>query len=387
MRGIDGYLCPKIVPTRDKISDMAKSDPQQIKDRAIALLAEANKTLKATGCTMRIELKGESLCLRGVLPSRSPDRKEPYRQRLALGMKLSPIAITKAATFAQKISFDLESGRFDWKDYLSEDSQKTCGDVLQDFENTYRQTYKASTWRGSYKAYFDYLPKDEPFSKDALMTAYDGIDASCKRSKQMCAIAYRRLAKFAGIEIVFPEVKIKKSDINKRDIPNDKLIIETWETIKNPHWQYAYGLLATYGLRPHELNFLDFSEMPVLKVTDGDPTNPKISPKTFSRRIYPLLAEWVDLFGLMDSNKSLPKVKNFGQQTNSYFYFHKLPFAPYNLRHAYAIRGTVTMKISLPVMARMMGHAPQIHLETYNAWIKDSHVDSEMRSLLENKLI
>ena len=360
---------------------MAKSDPQQLKDRAIALLSEANKNLKATGCTMRIELKGESLCLRGVLPSRSPDRKEPYRQRLALGLKLTPIAITKAATFAQKISFDLESGRFDWKNYLSEDNQKTCGEVMQDFENAYRQIYKETTWNKSYKVYFAYLPKDEPFNIDALMSAYEGIDSSYKRSKQMCAIAYRRLAKFAGIEIVFPQVKIKKSDINKRDIPSEQLIIETWAKIENPHWQYAYGLLATYGLRPHELSFLDFSEMPVLKVTDGDPSDRRISPKTMSRRIYPLLAEWVDLFGLMDADKSLPKVKDFGSQTNSFFYFHKLPFAPYNLRHAYAIRGTVTMKISLPVMARMMGHAPQIHLQTYNAWIKDAHVDAEMSKL------
>jgi integrase len=62
----------------------------------------------------------------------------------------------------------------------------------------------------------------------------------------------------------------------------------------------------------------------------------------------------------------------------------KLPvidFVAYDLRHAYALRGTVQNKISLPVMARMMGHAPQIHLETYNAWIKDAHVDAEMAKL------
>ena len=81
------------------------------------------------------------------------------------------------------------------------------------------------------------------------------------------------------------------------------------------------------------------------------------------------------------SDSRLPNVERFSRHLNS----HEVGFIAYDLRHAYALRGTVQNKISLPVMARMMGHAANIHLQTYNAWIKDAHVDNEMRSLLKSK--
>jgi integrase len=349
---------------------MAKLTTEQIKDRAKVLLAEANNTLKVTGCAMRLEVKGDSLCIRGVLPSRNSDRAEPYRQRLALGLKMSPVAIAKAQAIAQKISFDLESDRFKWEDYISDSkSSKTCGQVIGELEEKFKPDLKPSTWEFTYLQYYNRLPQDAMLTADLLMTTYNQIEAKHKRARQMCAAAFKKIAEVAGIEINFTPVKRSKADLSKRDIPSNELIVKIHSEIKSSTWQFAFGLLATYGLRPHELEFADFSEMPVLNITEG---------KTGARRVYPLPAEWVELFDLQNPSKKLPPINSFGRQTHLFFSRNKIPFVPYDLRHAYAIRGTVTKKISLPVMARMMGHAPEVHLKTYNSWIKDSHVDDEM---------
>jgi len=351
---------------------MAKLTAEQIIDRSKTLLADANNVLKASGCKLRIEVKGSSLVLRGILPPRTSDRLEPYRQRLSLGMKLSPAAITQAQSLAQKISFDVDMGRFDWANY-SEDADgdtKTCEQWIKTFADTHVESIKPNTWLKSYLYYFNKLPQNEILTDDLLVKTYDAIANSKKRSKQLCAMAYLKLAKFAEIDLSLTKVRKAKSDLSKRDIPSDETIIDFYNKIPNQQWQYAYGLLATYGLRPHELNFLDLKEFPVIRITEG---------KTGERRVYPIPAEWVDIFNL--KNCILPDVAKFGEIASRQFMRYDCPFTPYDLRHAYAIRGTIAKKIQTPIMARLMGHSTSIHLNTYNAWIKDSQVDEEMRSL------
>jgi hypothetical protein len=46
-----------------------------------------------------------------------------------------------------------------------------------------------------------------------------------------------------------------------------------------------------------------------------------------------------------------------------------LPFVPYDLRHAYAIRGSVVFQLPVAVMAELIGHSPELHFSTYNRWI------------------
>jgi hypothetical protein len=92
--------------------------------------------------------------------------------------------------------------------------------------------------------------------------------------------------------------------------------------IKNPQWQCAYKLLACFGLRPHELQFIDLSEFPpVLNITDG---------KTGSRRIYPVPKEWLEIFELDADNISLAEVKDFGEQMSRNLASAEVPFVPYD---------------------------------------------------------
>ena len=57
-----------------------------------------------------------------------------------------------------------------------------------------------------------------------------------------------------------------------------------YSTLKNLGWRYVYGLLAAYGLRPHEVWFLDLAEFPLIRVRE--------STKTGSRAVLPLHERW-----------------------------------------------------------------------------------------------
>ena len=61
-------------------------------------------------------------------------------------------------------------------------------------------------------------------------------------------------------------------------------------------------------------------------------------------------------------------LQQVGRRVAEQFRRYELPFTPYDLRHAWAVR---TIHIGLPdtVAARMMGHSVAIHTRTYHHWI------------------
>jgi integrase len=158
-----------------------------------------------------------------------------------------------------------------------------------------------------------------------------------------------------------------------RDLPDDRLIVTSFERIPNPAWQFVYGLMATYGLRNHEAFFCNCS---ALTQASQEPTVwVQATTKTGAREVWPFHPEWVDRFQLRDG--SLPRVgtdlttttlQRIGQSVTRQFRRYELPFSPYDLRHAWAVR---TIHFGLPdtVSARMMGHSVAIHTRTYHQWM------------------
>jgi hypothetical protein len=90
-------------------------------------------------------------------------------------------------------------------------------------------------------------------------------------------------------------------DTVPRDLPSDEEILEWSHAISDPRWRQVYGLMATYGLRPHEVFYLDDEELRqggvMLTVLDGT--------KTGRRQAFPLHEEWVEYFDLR--NLQLPE--------------------------------------------------------------------------------
>ncbi len=162
-----------------------------------------------------------------------------------------------------------------------------------------------------------------------------------------------------------------------RELPNDSLILKVFKTIPNPKWKLVFGLMATYGLRNHEVFFCDLGS---LKANEDKVLRVLPNTKTGEHQVWPFHPEWVEKFNLYKLGQDeslLPKInkdlntttlQKVGRRVSEQFRRYKIPFTPYDLRHAWAIR---TIHIGLPdtVSARMMGHSVAIHTRTYHHWI------------------
>ncbi|MBN3963518.1 MAG: hypothetical protein HWQ39_33105 [Nostoc sp. NMS8] len=157
-----------------------------------------------------------------------------------------------------------------------------------------------------------------------------------------------------------------------RSLPTDKLILECHSSFADAKWQWIFGMLATYGLRNHEVFFLDLEQLRA-----GNKIITVLAGKTGYRKIWPFHPEWFDSFGL--PNVKIPDInlnRNnsvIGRTVTQRFRRNNgLPFKFYDLRHAWAIR-TLEYGIDITLAAQQMGHSLSVHSNLYHAWINAEH--------------
>jgi integrase len=335
------------------------------------LIATVNTRLKSAKTGVTLEPKGDRLTLRATLPPKPNSGKDkPYQQRIYLGWYANPAGIKRAEAEAHKISENLLKDKFTWADYQEiegEQGQAAPLPIVSELVERFKvdklsQGISDRTWKDDYEAVFKYLPQDVAVNPAVMIELVKGTKANTRTRRRYC-LAFSILAKFANLEIDLSQYigNYSPTKVQPRNIPSDELIQEWFEKIPNSSWQWAFGMMATYGLRPSELAFLSFESMPILDVMKG---------KTGERRIWAIYPEWVEKFKLGEVN--MPPVKDFGEQTCKQFARYDVPFDPYDLRHAWAIR---SMEFGLPIelAAQQMGHSMVVHSRTYHRWINDRH--------------
>jgi len=360
-------------------------------------LITANEELAAQGSRLRIEQRGQKLGLRGTLPCRD-DRARQSVQRISLGLNADPKGFEEASQTARMVQRQLERGTFKWEDWRSQVIRPTASvaalapeSAIERFQQAFfadprrRRSPAGSktTWTGAYQPYLRRLQAHaghRTIDANLLLKTLQSYDDG-SRSRQQCATALAALARH--LELVLPEGWRQEAGgyglhrAQFRQLPTDRQILEAALLIPNPRWRLAYGLMATYGLRNHEVFFCDGHSL-----ADGSDHVLRILPttKTGEHQSWPFHPEWVERFGLLelaDNPKALPMVttdlkhttlQQVGRRVSEQFRRYELPITPYDLRHAWAIR---TIHIGLPdtVAARMMGHSVAIHTRTYHHWI------------------
>lgn len=360
-------------------------------------LITANEELAAQGSRLRIEQRGQKLGLRGTLPRRD-DRARQSVQRISLGLNADPKGFEEASQTARMVQRQLERGTFKWEDWRSKVIRPTASvaalapeSAIERFQQAFfadprrRRSPAGSktTWTGAYQPYLRRLQAHaghRTIDANLLLKTLQSYDDG-SRSRQQCATALAALARH--LELVLPEGWRQEAGgyglhrAQFRQLPTDRQILEAALLIPNPRWRLAYGLMATYGLRNHEVFFCDGHSL-----ADGSDHVLRILPttKTGEHQSWPFHPEWVERFGLLelaDNPKALPMVttdlkhttlQQVGRRVSEQFRRYELPITPYDLRHAWAIR---TIHIGLPdtVAARMMGHSVAIHTRTYHHWI------------------
>ncbi|MEA5415022.1 hypothetical protein [Synechococcus sp. BA-132 BA5] len=89
----------------------------------------------------------------------------------------------------------------------------------------------------------------------------------------------------------------QQKDAAPRDLPSDALILEVIDALPSD-WQWAAGICATYGTRPHEaLLMADVESIGLVVIRGG---------KTGARQGLPLPKEWIARWALQ--TKRLPRI-------------------------------------------------------------------------------
>ena len=397
--------------------DLARADASSaVSTEALANLqiglAQANQALAQAGVSLRIELRGQRLGLRGPLPCRRGSGRHPV-QRISLGLPADTAGLELARERLKEVLRQLQQGRFAWSawgvqqaqppspshsqspSWLPAANQPAAGDLLglATFEAAFfadprRRRNLAgcrTTWSSAYLPYLRRLAavaaeRDLPLGLPLLELALESYAAS-SRSRQQCGTALAALARH--FELDLPDNWSERAAgyglhaAQFRRLPGDPQILLWAEQIPNPAWRLAYGLMATYGLRNHEVFFCDLSAL-----APGGDRVIRVLPtsKTGEHQVWPFQPDWVEHFGLEQlggSQPPLPAVatdlrqttlQQVGRRVAEQFRRYELPITPYDLRHAWAVR---TIHIGLPdtVAARMMGHSVAIHTRTYHHWI------------------
>jgi len=341
-----------------------------------------NLRLKEANLPVSIARKGASLYARATLPPPpASDKAAPYQQHLKLGMKANLQALKRAEATTTKIGAALLLKEFRWSDYGRGDKQPAKQTAaawckafeVHYFESTERNPTTEGSFKNDYLAYLKRLPQDQALTRERLEGVIKATKPnSCQRAKS-CS-TFKRFGLFAGIDVTFIDKALRGTyspfKTAPRDLPSAQVIVEWWSKIPNRGWRWVYGMLATYGLRPHEVFHLDTQELErgglLIKVLDGT--------KTGYREVCPLYPEWVEQLGLRQ--KQLPNVTGktnsaWGKRVTQAFRRYHIPFPAYNLRHCYAVR-CIEFDINVSIAARWLGHSVLIHTRTYQAWLSQA---------------
>ncbi|MFM7426133.1 MAG: site-specific integrase [Elainella sp.] len=360
-------------------------------------IAQANQRLKIAQFGLQIERRGQKLNLRGTLPPRPGSaRLRPHQQRLSLNLPATAAGLKQAEQTAKIIAVQLMQQNFDWRPYLPvagggylhqmDLAEKLAAFQAEFFAAAGQDSSLASrrtTWESAYAPYLRQLTalaaaRPNLSLAEAIYSTVQATPAN-SRSRQICCTALQALAEFLHLDLPIPLKtywgNYGPSRTQTRRLPSDQEIVTAFAQIPNPAWRFVYGILATYGLRNHEVFFCDYSALIEQEQLSQAKIEVLETTKTGSHTVWPFYPEWVEQFGLrqvqlpnITTDLNQTTLRRIGQLVNGQFRRYQIPFSPYDLRHAWAVR---TIHFGLPdtVAARMMGHSVTIHTRTYHRWI------------------
>lgn len=343
------------------------------------MIDQLNARLKAANLGIRVYQRGSRLSLRAMLPPRPGSGKNaPSQQLLSLNVYANPAGFKKAEAEAHRVGTLLAIGKFDWSEFLNADVAQAVPIKewlnqleIQYFTERSRTPKTEGTWRKEYAAFLAKLPQEEELTSERLIELICTTKPDTRTRRRACYAA-SALAKLAEIELDISRLigNYSPRHPSPRDLPSDTLIAEWRERIPNPAWQWAYGVMATYGLRNHEIGYIDLdslkAEPGIISILDG---------KTGARRVWPCYPEWWERWQLWQVNPPEINGKNnsdLGHRMYVQFERYGIPFNPYDLRHAWAVR-TIYFGWDISLSAAQMGHSVQVHSEVYHQWLTDQH--------------
>jgi integrase len=312
------------------------------------------------------------LYLLATVPRRD-GRPGMKQTRIALKLDDNPVNRRMAAKQLQTLERQLAAGTFEWS-YWSDDepSGTTWKEAI---DRLYRARVvlgrtSERTWELTYMSRFRQIQLGEAVTSESIAQVLQRYDRDSCSYKEFWYVL-KHLAALIGVP--FPELPLPtygKAELVA--VPTDQQILNWVDAAGTSAWYF--GMMAVYGLRPHEIEGAQLIDRDYCQVADGT--------KTGFRTVVPVPREWVERFRLHDRRlrPTLPGSQTGGNVVSKWL--HKevrrlgLLWRPYALRHAYAGRlwkhgGS---RLDIYTAARLMGHSPQQHARTYRAHIQPHQV-------------
>lgn len=289
--------------------------------------------------------------------------------RIALRLDDTPVNRRLAAKQLRTLEQQLERGTFEWSYWL--DDEASAISWREAIARLHRARVilgrtGASTWEVNYMGRLRQIPAGSACTTESMAQVLERYDRATCSYKELYYLL-RHLAKLVAVP--FPEVPIPTyNQAQPVEVPSDAQIIEWVEAAPEPARWY-WGMMATYGLRPHEIEGAVLIERDLCQVADDT--------KTGFRTVVALPREWVERFGLRD-RRLRPRLADVERPDAAGKWLSKelrrqgLPWRSYALRHAYARRlwEQGGARLDLYTAARLMGHSAAQHAKTYRAHIQ-----------------
>lgn len=304
--------------------------------------------------------------------------------RIALRMDDTPVNRRTAAQQLKVLERQLAQNAFDWS-YWRDDAP---GAIT--WREAIARLYRArvvlgrtgeSTWQVNYMGRLRQVNPASACTTESMARALERYDRSTCSYKELFYLL-RHVARLT--EVPFPEVPVPTySNAELVAVPTDEEIISWVEAAPDPARWY-WGMMAAYGLRPHEIETAQLIERDYCQVADNT--------KTGFRTVVPLHREWVERFRLHERRlrhrlAQTERSDAVSKWLNKELRKQKLPWRPYALRHAYAARlwREGGARLDLYTAARLMGHTAMQHARTYRAHIQPYQVAEAAERLLEGR--
>jgi integrase len=321
------------------------------------------------------------LYLLARLPQRdgSPGLKQ---QRIALRLDDTPVNRRVAAKQLATLEKQLATSTFEWSYWLDREPGITWREAIAKLHRARVVLGRTSerTWEVNYMGRLRQIPQASTVTTESIAQALQRYERSTCSYKELWYLL-QHLSRLVGVP--FPELPLPTyGQAELVAVPTDQQIIE-WVEGAGPGGWY-FGMMATYGLRPHEIEGAVLIDKDYCQVADGT--------KTGFRTVVPLPREWVERFALHD-RRLRPTLQGAAHKRPDQVakWLSKelkrlgLPWRPYALRHAYAGRlwKQGGSRLDIYTAARLMGHTPQQHARTYRAHIQPHAVaEAAERALL-----
>lgn len=348
-----------------------------------------------------LKVRGNSLYIQTTLPPKpGSEYSGPSRQAISTGLKDTPAGRAEFRRLVRKLEDQLDRGTFDWREWGWTPPSLDRDKVVERLRLQCQDSMTFDTWY-RWTLVFRRLPEGQLTPKVLVdVLSQWAVDSALYWRYSIALKALGKVAWGEEFELEAPRPTYSRAKVKARELPLDADIEAAVDALEEPH-RWVAGVLATYGLRPHELFHFEMEEGGVALVSDGT--------KTGQRIVYPVPKAWWERWDLKErrwpsewnaflteggrlnhlvGTSTHKDVEAFNSQGNSrlpdflrkQLRRRKFGITPYNLRHAYALR---CMRVGVPtaIAARMMGHSEKIHIETYRKWLSTEMVRDFMEML------